>query len=144
MPTILSRTASIDDDGRIILGRFTGPAYPLGVEIEDVLGPKRDVLVVVTSMVNILTTPKRTLPYAPDRGSVVPTLLFEPFTDVTLGLIRYFTYKDLTEQEPRVVVRSVVTERIGDLGVRVTPSVQLVGDAEGDIVSAPLTFRRET
>lgn len=126
-----------------VVGRFTGPGYPLGAIEPAVLGPKSDVLVIVTSMVNIITTPKGTVPYAPQRGSIVPLLLFEPFTDVTLSLLRYYTAKDLGEQEPRIVVRSVLTERINDLTVSVRPSFQIVGDPVGDVLSAPLTFAKE-
>lgn len=133
----------VDNSGQVVLGRFTGPGYAFGATEASVLGPKSDTLVIVTSMVNIITTPKGTIPYAPGRGSIVPLLLFEPFTDVTLSLIRYYTAKDLSEQEPRIVVRSVFTERISDFSVSVRPSFQIVGDSVGDVLSAPLTFSKE-
>ena len=142
MATILNRNTSIDDDGRVIIGRYTGPAFPFGVNPEGVLGPKRDNLVIVTSMALILTTPKNTVPYAPDRGSFVPWLLFRAFTDTTLNLIRYYTLKDLNEQEPRIIVRSVTSERVGDRAVKVIPSFQIVGDPDGEILNAPLTLSK--
>jgi phage baseplate assembly protein W len=142
MAQILTRSTSIDDDGRIIFGRYTGPALPFGATPELVLGPKRDVLVIVTSMALILTTPKGTIPHRPNTGSFVPWLLFRAFTDTTLNLIRYYTAKDLSEQEPRIVVRSVVTERIGDRTVKVTPAFQIVGDPEGNVHNAPLTLSK--
>lgn len=141
-PTRRSRRPSIVVEPQII-GRYTGPGYPFGASEYTVLGPKPDVLVIVTSMVNIITTPKGTIPYAPQRGSIVPLLLFEPFTDVTLSLLRYYTAKDLSEQEPRIVVRAVFTERISDFAVSVRPSFQIVGDPVGDVLSAPLTFTKE-
>lgn len=142
MPTIITRSTSIDDDGRIIFGRYTGPAFPFGPGEDLVLGPKRDNLVIATSIALILTTPKGTVPYAPDRGSFVPWLLFRAFTDTTLNLIRYYTVKDLTEQEPRILVRSVTTEKTGDRSVKVTPAYQIVGDPEGQIQNAPLTLSK--
>ena len=133
----------VSNRGQIVLGRYTGAAYPFGADESSALGPKNDVLVIVTSMVNIITTPKGTIPYAPGRGSIVPMLLFEPYTDVTLSLIRYYTAKDLSEQEPRIVIRSVFTERVSDYAVSVRPSFQVVGDSVGDVLSAPLTFTQE-
>lgn len=133
----------VDNQGRVIVGRFSGPGYPLGANEASALGVKRDVLVIITSMVNIITTPKGSVPYAPRRGSIVPMLLFEPFTDVTLSLLRYYTGKDLTEQEPRIRIRSVFTERISNYSVSVSPSFQIVGDPVGDVLSAPLTFTQE-
>jgi phage baseplate assembly protein W len=142
MATILNRNVSIDDNGRIVIGRYTGPAYPFGVNPEGVLGPKGDLLVIVTSIANILTTPKGTIPYDPALGSFVPWLLFRPLTDTTLSLIRYYTVKDLGDQEPRIIVRTVTTERVSDYGVKVVPAFQIIGDPEGTVRNAPITLNQ--
>lgn len=132
-----------DERGRVIVGRYTGAAFPLGPDESTTLGPKSDLMVVFTSIANILSTPKGSVVYAPELGSIVPHLMFEPLDEVTLGLIRYYTFKDLSDQEPRAVVHTVYTVRNGDFGVRVSPSFSLVGDPRGEVHNAPLTFRRE-
>ena len=133
----------VDNAGQVVLGRFTGIGYPLGATEASVLGPKSDLLTIVTSMVNIITTPKGTIPYAPERGSIVPHFLFEKFTDVTVSLIRYYAAKDLSEQEPRIRIRSVMTNRINDYAISVRPAFQIVGDPVGDILGAAITFAKE-
>jgi len=138
-----SRVALIDERGRRILGRWTGPAMPFGPDETSSLGPKDDVQVIATSMYNILATPKGTVPYNPALGSYIPLLLHEPLDDVTLGLIRHYVVKDVSEQEPRVRVHSVITSREGEYGVSVAISFSLVGDSLGRILNAPLIFRRE-
>lgn len=127
----------------LVLGRYTGLAYPFGVDAGNALGAKDDVAVIFTSIVNILTTPKGTVPYDPKMGSQVPFLVFEPNDEVTRNLIRYFTYKDLSEQEPRIVVYAVFTEQPDDHSVVVTAGFQIVGDPTAKQYNAPATFTRE-
>lgn len=127
----------------LVLGRYTGLAYPFGVEAGNALGPKDDLAVIFTSIVNILTTPKGTVPYDPKMGSQVPYLVFEPNDEVTRNLIRYFSNKDLSEQEPRIVVYAVFTEQPDDHTVVVTVGFQIVGDPTAKQYNAPATFTRE-
>lgn len=124
--------------------RYVGPAYPFGATVGSVLGGKPDEAVVVTSIINILTTPKGTVPYDPLMGSEVPFLVFEILDEITVSLIRYFTFKDLTEQEPRIVVRTVVAERVDPHTVVVQVGYSLVGDPEGQVFGTPVTYNRET
>lgn len=133
---------AIDERGRLILGRYTGPALMFGSEPESVFGPKPDRNVVLTSIYNILTTAAGSVPYNPRIGSVVPGLLFEPLDDITLHLIRYYAGKELSEQEPRIRVRTVLTSRTGDNKVSVSVSFQLVGDPIGEVFGANLDFSR--
>jgi len=123
-------------------GRFTGPAYQFGPSWALTLGPKSDLEVVFTSVVNILTTPIGTIPYDPFLGSDVPNLVFEPNDAITQGLIRYYTERDLRQQEPRVRVLSVstVVPVNEPHTVVVTVSFQIVGDPEGRVFSAPISY----
>lgn len=124
--------------------RYVAPAYPFGATVGSVFGGKSDENVVVTSIINILTTPKGTVPYDPLMGSEVPFLVFEILDEITVSLIRYFTFKDLTEQEPRIVVRNVVAERVGEHTVVVQVGYSLVGDPEGQVFGTPVVFNQET
>ena len=124
------------------LGRYTGPAYPFGPSWAQTLGPKTDLEVIFTSIVNILTTTLRTLPYRPDGGSEIPNLVFEPNDAITRGLIRYFVQRDLDRQEPRAeveVVRTVVPENEPHTVV-VTVAFRITGDPEDRVFSAPVEF----
>jgi len=124
------------------IGRFTGPAYQFGPSWSLTLGPKSDLEVVFTSVVNILTTPIGSMPYDPFIGSELPNLVFEPNDSVTQGLIRYFVERDLRRQEPRanvLSVRTVVPENDPHTVV-VTVAFQIVGDSEGRVYSAPISF----
>lgn len=125
------------------LERYVGPAYPFGATVGSVLGGKTDVRVVVTSIANIITTPKGSVPYDPNMGSQIPLLLFELLDEITLSLIRYFTYKELSEQEPRIVVRSVFARQEGDNRVVVEVGWSLVGDPEGQVFGTPVSLTRE-
>ena len=127
------------------IGRFTGPAYPFGPDPAGVLGPKADINVIYTSICNIVTTPRGSMPYNPRLGSFIPLLLFDIADEITLQLIRYFTEKDLREQEDRIVVSAVYTEQPDDdeNTVVVTVGFQLVGDPSGTTYSAPVVFPRE-
>lgn len=122
--------------------RFTGPAYPFTPGPQGTLGPKPDVQVIVTSMMNILTTPKGTIPYNPELGSQLPYLLFEINDEITRQLIRYFVVKDLAEQEPRAVIQNVFTEQPDDQSITVQLAFSLVGDPAARVYSAPLIFPR--
>jgi len=125
------------------LGRFTGPAYPLKGTVGGNLGPKSDIEVIFTSMVNILTTEKGTIPYSPKFGSQVPSLVFEPNDEITRSLIRYFTRKDLEEQDPRINVIAVRTDFSDDepYTVHISVTWAIVGDPSGRSFSGPVSFR---
>jgi phage baseplate assembly protein W len=126
------------------LGRYTGPAYPFKYTVGGALGPKTDVEVIFTSMVNILTTARGTLPYAPKFGSEIPNLVFEPNDEITRSLIRYFVRKDLEEQDPRVnviAVRTDVDETNAPYTVHITVTWAIVGDPTGRVFSGPVSFR---
>lgn len=128
--------------GPINLGRFTGPAYPFGPGWADTLGPKPDLNVVFTSVVNILTTPLGTLPYSPGTGSPIPLLVFEINDATTRGLIQRFTEDNLRDQEPRarvLFVRTVVPPDDPNR-VIVTVAFQIVGDPERRVYTAPIQF----
>lgn len=126
------------------LGRFTGPAYPLKYTVGGSLGPKTDVEVIFTSMVNIITTSKGTIPYDPGFGSDIPDLVFEPNDEITRSLIRYYARKDLEEQDPRVNVIAVRTD-VDDVSapytVNITITWAIVGDPTGRVFSGPVSFR---
>jgi len=98
-----------------------GPAFPFGNSIQGVLGNKtlRDSL--RSSVLLILTTPKRSIPYNPDLGSFVPYLVFDPLDSATINLIYYYARKDLEEQDPRIKVTSVSvrTDRPNQVAVQV-------------------------
>jgi phage baseplate assembly protein W len=96
------------------LGRFAGPAYPFGPTPDLVLGPKPDANVVLSSICNIITTPKKSFPPYPNLGSRVPYLLFDINDAVTQGLVRYYTMKDVSEQDDRVVINRVLVDLPAD------------------------------
>lgn len=123
-----------------VVGRYAGPAYPFGSTPDLVLGPKIDLQVVLTSIFNIITTPKGSIPYNPKLGSVIPNLVFEPNDEVTMSLLRHFAEKDLGEQEPRIVVVSVFTERTGDHTITLRIGFSLVGDPTGKVYGTPVIF----
>ena len=131
---------------RIATQRYTGPAYPFGPSVNGTLGPKDDFSVVVTSMINILTTPRGSVVYDPEIGSDVPLLIFEVLDEITLNLIRYYTRKDLTEQEPRMTVRQVFAQvdPADPNRVHVNVGFSLVGDPDGSIYGIPVVFTQET
>jgi len=132
----------VNDRPRI--GRFTGPAYPFGYTVFGALGPKTDVEILFTSLVNILTTQKGTIPWDPKFGSEVPNLVFEPNDEITRSLIRHFVIKDLGEQEPRInviAVRTDVDEQVDPHRVNISVSWAVVGDASGAVFSGPVGFR---
>lgn len=132
----------VSEDKPLVVGRFTGPAYPFGPSWAGTLGPKTDVEVIFTSIANIITTPIGTVPYRPFEGSEVPNLVFEPNDAVTRGLIRYFVERDLRRQEPRakvLAVRTVVPDNDPHTVV-ITIAFSIVGDPEGRVFSAPVEF----
>lgn len=120
--------------------RYTGPGFPFGAAVAGVLGPKSDVEVIITSIINILTTPKGSIPWNPKAGSLVSFLLFEILDTITLNLIRYYTTKDLVEQEPRITVRSVYAQRVGENQVSVQVGFSIIGDPEERVFSTPVSF----
>lgn len=123
--------------------RYTGPAYPFGGTIGTILGGKPDVNVVVTSITNILTTPKGSVPYDPHMGSIIPLLIFEILDDITMSLIGYYTYKDLTEQEPRIAVQSVTPAQEGEHRVTVQVGFSIVGDPDERVYCTGVRYNRE-
>lgn len=146
MPTMLNEVdLGVTPEGAVILGKYTGIGYPFSAEPTGVMSPKPDISVLFTSIANILTTPKGSLPYDPDAGSFVPDLVFEIADEATLQLIRHFTEKDLREQERRIVVVAVYTEQPDDEPnqVVVTVGFSIVGDPSGQVYSAPVVFVQE-
>lgn len=126
-------------------GRFSGPAFPFGSTPQAVFGVKDDVLVIATSIVNILSTPRGSVPYDPTLGSQVPYLLFEVLDDVTIMTIRQFAAKEISEQEPRVVVTSVETDvpLDGDaLTVVISVGFRIVGDPLQRTYNVPVDLPR--
>jgi len=78
-------------------------AYPFsGYGVAGIFDPKSKEEVYSTALQNILTTPKGSLPYAPDFGSVIPLFPFDLNDDITRHLIQYYAFRDLREQEPRL------------------------------------------
>jgi len=130
-------------DRRENIGRFTGPSYPFRNTIFGVMGPKTDVEILFTSMVNILTTSKGTIPWDPNFGSEIPDLVFEPNDEITRSLIRHFVRKDLGAQEPRINVQTVstdVSEQEDPNRVNIQVSWTIVGDPSGQTYSGPVGF----
>lgn len=130
---------------RIASQRYTGPGFPFGPSINGTLGPKDDLSVVMTSYINILSTPRGSVVYDLSIGSDVPMLVFEPLDDITLNLIRYYTRKDLSEQEPRAAVRQVFArvDPVDPNRVLVNVGTSLVGDPDGTIFGVPIVLARE-
>lgn len=127
------------------VGRYTGPAFPLGSTPQLVFGPKDDVLVIATSIVNILSTPKESIPYDPSIGSQVPYFLFEVLDEITVMTIRQFAAKEIAEQEPRAVVTGVSTDVPFDgdaLAVIISIGFQIVGDPFGRTFNVPVDLPR--
>lgn len=122
------------------LGRYTGPAFPYGPSVAGTLGPKSDIAVIFTSIENIIGTPVGTVPYDPTIGSYVPYLLFDLNDEVNRSLIRYYTFKDLSAQEKRIVVYGAYTQETDDHTIEVMVSFSLVGDPTGEVHSAPVPF----
>lgn len=134
----------VDEWGRLILGRFTGPAVPArGPDVHGVLGPRTDAEVVASSMYVLLSTQKDTVPYAPAMGSIVQGMLFEPMNQATLGLLRYYILKDIRQQEPRADVQSIAVQQIGDRSIVVSISYKVRGDPLDREYKAPMTFNFE-
>lgn len=125
----------------IVIGRYTGAAAPFGPDPAGTFGPKNDITVVLASIANILSTPKGSVPHDPFLGSFVANMLFEQEDDITRNLIRYYTIKDITDQEPRAQVLAVYTRELDPHSVQVSIALQLVGDASGRIYNAPITFQ---
>lgn len=122
--------------------RYTGPAYMFGPSWSGTLGPKTDLEVIFTSISNIITTERSTIPYRPDTGSEVPRLVFDPNDVITRASIRYFVRRDISRQDPRISVLSVRTE-VPDgepHTVVVTVAFAIIGDPSNRIFSAPVEF----
>jgi phage baseplate assembly protein W len=90
------------------LQQKSGPAFPFGRSIRSVLGEKTRRESIQTAVRLILETPKGSIPYAPNFGSHVPHLVFDPLDDTLLNLLIYYAVHDLEEQDTRIKVRSVV------------------------------------
>lgn len=84
----------------------SGPAFPFENSIKGTLGPKTRENSIKSSIRMILTTPRGSVPYNPELGSMIPRLVFDPLDDSTLNLIFYYAINDL-EQDPRVKVTSI-------------------------------------
>lgn len=119
--------------------RFLGPAFPLGPTVETSFGPKSALESIWTSIVNILTTPKGSCRWDRSIGSIVPYLIFEPNDAVTQGLVRHYTFKDLSEQEPRIRVRAVNTTADEHV-INVTVGFSIVGDPSARVYNAPVSY----
>ena len=83
-------------------------AFPFaGYGVAGVFDSKPKVDGYSTALQNILTTPKGTLPYAPEFGSVLPLFVFDLNDDITKNLLLYYAYKDISEQEPRLRIMAL-------------------------------------
>ena len=124
------------------MGRYAGPAYPFGPSWAGTLGPKTDLEVVFTSIANILTTTRGTLPYRPRAGSEVPNLVFDPNDVITRASIRYFVRRDLNQQEPRINVLTVRTEvpENEPHTIVITVAFSIIGDPDGRVFTAPVEY----
>lgn len=124
------------------IARYTGPGYGFGPDPTLTLGPKTDANVIVASIANILSTPKGTIPYDPNLGSQIPNLLFELELQSTMALIRYYAFKELGEQEPRIVVQDVSTELTDEHTVTIKIGFSIVGDPTAQRFLTPIVFNR--
>lgn len=120
--------------------RYPGPAFTFGPTPLLTYGVKDSVHVIWTSIVNILKTPKKTIRYNPSLGSIVPYLVFDPNDPITQGLIRHYTFKDLSDQEPRIRVRAVNTTQPDEHTVHVSVSFSIVGDPSARVYNGPVSF----
>jgi phage baseplate assembly protein W len=110
-----------------MFGKFTGAAYPLGNSVSSTLGGKPDVNVIVSSIRNILTTPKGTVPYNPEIGSLIPSLVFGQ-NDATLhALMAYYAKTDIERQEPRCRVKSATAFSATPNNLTLQVIIELVG-----------------
>ena len=139
----MARELRLDERGRPVRGRYTGPAFPLGPEPDGVLGPKPDINVILTSIFNIITTPKGSVPYDPELGSEVPYLLFELETSAVYRAVNYFARKDLRDQEPRIQVSRVDVDRVGDGEIRTVIHFGIIGDSVNRTYHASMSFRQK-
>jgi len=125
-------------------GLHRGAGYPFGATPQSVLGPVQDdVAIIATSLVNILSTPKRSIPYDPDIGSELPYLLFEPLDDITIQQIGYYARQDLADQEPRAEVVAVNVDWDPDVNpyaVYVSVGFSVYGDPERRVYNAAADF----
>jgi len=127
-------------------GRYIGPGYSFGATPLSVFGYKGEVSTVVTSIINILTTPKGTVPHDPDMGSIVPLLVFDPLDVITMSLIRHYSKKDVEEQEPRVNVLRVLTDAPIEEpnAIYISLGFQIVGDPYSATYNVPVDIPRES
>lgn len=65
-------------------------------------------------VVNILTTPIGERPFEPEFGSILPTLLFEPISDVTSWSIETEIFEALGRWQPRIRIIQSQTRAIPD------------------------------
>jgi len=90
---------------------YSGPAFPFSNSIPGVLGNKDRRNSLFTSIVLILTTPVGHLPWNPEFGSQIPSLVFDPLTDETLNLIWYYVVNDIERQDRRIKVTSIKVDK---------------------------------
>ena len=124
------------------MGRFTVPAYTFGPSWQGTFGPKTDLEVIFTSISNIVTTERGTIPHRPSTGSEVPRLVFDPNDSITRASIRYFVQRDISRQDPRVSILTVRTEvpHNEPHTVIITVAFAIIGDPRNRVFSAPVEF----
>jgi len=125
------------------MGRHTGAAFPFSVGVAGVLGAKTDEEVISTSIRNIILTPLGRQPYDPTIGSLIPSLVFEPNDAITVQLVRYYTRKSITEQEPRVDVTGILVQTVGEQTISLRVGYIIRGDPERRQRVVPVRVTRE-
>lgn len=80
-------------------------AYPFaGYGVRGVFEPKAEQFSYETSIRNILMTPKGSIPYDPDFGSALRQFVFDLNDEISQQLIKYYAFRDVQAQEPRLRV----------------------------------------
>ncbi len=122
------------EDVKPTTGIWTGPAFPFQIGVRGVLGPKSDDEVISTAIQITLKMRKGQWIPDPSAGSFVWDLLFEPLDSITIQLVRYYTFKDLTEQIPQIEVLSVDVEERRDEHLAIVKVAYL---RRGDATATP-------
>jgi len=84
-----------------------GVSFPFLNSIKGVMGSKTRQESLLTSIQCILTTPKRSVVYDPERGSHVPSLVHQLMTDSIINLLMYYSVNDVESQDPRIKITSI-------------------------------------
>lgn len=101
-------SVGMNDRPNPIIG--AGFAFPLGTNVQGSVQLSANSINLEESIRIILGTKLGERVYRPNFGSRLSELVFEPMNSTTMALIRLYVEEALEMWEPRIVLRSVVTE----------------------------------